>query len=104
MPRAMSVRSLPGGRPATMEPTPTKPPDRFDMRRQVVSGVVPPQLGEAIIRQAWPSVAATPAAARIGRKLMLSRVGAPLAWAMLLPLYFRKVLPFLATRYTLTNR
>jgi hypothetical protein len=89
-----------------MEPTTNAPPvgNRVDMRYQVVSGVMPPQLGEALIRQAWPSVASIPAAASLGRKLMLSRIGAPLAWMMLAPLYFKKILPFVATRYTLTNR
>jgi hypothetical protein len=89
-----------------MEPTPNPPSttSRFDMRRQAVTGVVPPGLGEALIRQGWPSVASVPAAARVGRQLTASRVGAPLAWLLLAPLYFKKVMPFLATRYTLTNR
>jgi hypothetical protein len=89
-----------------MEPTPTaaKSANPVDMRYQVVSGVLPPEMGEALIRQAFPSVAAIPAAATLGRQLMLSKVGAPLAWLMLAPLYFKKILPFLATRYRLTNR
>jgi hypothetical protein len=75
-----------------------------DMSRQAVTGVVPPQQGEARIRQTWPSVMAYPAAATLGRKLLVSRIGAPLAWLLLAPLYFKKILPFLATRYTVTNR
>jgi hypothetical protein len=74
------------------------------MRHQAVTGVVPPQQGEALIRQTWPSVAAYPFPATVGRKLLVSRLGAPLAWVMLAPLYFKKILPFLATRYTVTNR
>jgi hypothetical protein len=75
-----------------------------DVRKQVVTGVVPPQLDEAVIRVAWPSVAAFPAVAGLGRVLTRTIVGAPLAWLLMAPFYFRKVLPFLARRYTLTNR
>jgi hypothetical protein len=78
--------------------------NRVDMRQQAVTGVVPPQLGEARIRQTWPSVVAYPFPARLGRMLLSSRIGAPLAWLLLAPLYFKKILPFLATRYTVTNR
>jgi hypothetical protein len=80
-----------------------------DQRKQAVTGVTPPQEAEAIIREVFPSVVASPlpgakAGARLGRKLMRSFVGAPLAWALLIPPYFAKVMPFLAKRYTLTNR
>jgi hypothetical protein len=76
-----------------------------DVRKQVVTGLIPPQVGEAKIRDAWPSVAATCApAAHVGRKLMLSKCAAPLGWLILLPVYFWKILPFVARRYTLTNR
>lgn len=75
-----------------------------DVRKQVVTGVVPPQLDEAVMRVAWPSVAAFPAVAGLGRVLTRTIVGAPLAWLLMAPFYFRKVLPFLARRYTLTNR
>jgi hypothetical protein len=77
----------------------------IDVRKQAVTGLVPPQQGEAKIREAWPSVTATCSpAASAGRKLMLSRVGAPFGWALLLPVYFWKLRPFGARRYTLTNR
>jgi len=79
----------------------------IDMRQQVVTGVVPPKLGEALIREEWPSVAATPHAARIGRAVMSNgylRILAPLTWLLMAPLYFAKILPFVAKRYTLTNR
>ena len=75
-----------------------------DMRKQAVSGVVPPQQDEALIRMAWPSIARVPAVATLGRKLILSIVGAPLGWLLMAPLYFLKILPGLASRYTLTNR
>ncbi|MBL8797802.1 MAG: PH domain-containing protein [Planctomycetia bacterium] len=75
-----------------------------DLVQQPITGIVPPQLGEATIRVAWPSVSATPAVATLGRKLILSIALAPLGWGLMLPFYFRKILPFLAMRYTLTNR
>jgi hypothetical protein len=75
-----------------------------EVRMQPVTGLTPPQVGEALIRGAWPSVAAMPAVASLGRSLILSIIGAPLGWALMLPFYFKKVLPFIATRYTLTNR
>lgn len=74
------------------------------LRNQAVTGVVPPQLGEALIRDTYPSVQAFPAVATLGRTLIFSIVGAPLGWAIMIPFYFMKVLPFLARRYTLTNR
>ena len=72
---------------------------------QPITGVVPPQLAEANIRTAWPSVtAASLAGANLGRTLIRSIVFAPLGWVLLAPLYFIKVAPFFAKRYTLTNR
>jgi hypothetical protein len=78
----------------------------LEVRKQVVTGVVPPQLGEALIREVWPSVAAYPRVAALGRRLTRTIIGAPLAWVMLAPFYLLKVLPIgkLAVRYTLTNR
>jgi len=59
---------------------------------------------ERIIREVWPSVTAVPAAAALGKNLIRSIILAPLGWLLLLPIYFLKVLPFVAKRYTLTNR
>jgi hypothetical protein len=89
-----------------------------DGRNQVITGVVPPQTAEAKIREIFPSVAASPALAGIGKKisglaaklartvvfLPLALVIAPVGWAIMAPAYFGKILPFLARRYTLTNR
>lgn len=75
-----------------------------DVRKQVVAGLVPPEVGEALIRQVWPSVAAYPAVAGVGRALTNTIIGAPLGWLMMAPFYFLKVLPILGRRYTLTNR
>jgi len=73
--------------------------------KQPVTGVVPPQIAEARIRTTWPAVTdASPAIANVGRALTRTVVLAPLAWLLLAPFYFKKVLPFFAKRYTLTNR
>ncbi|HYT95384.1 MAG TPA: PH domain-containing protein [Gemmataceae bacterium] len=74
------------------------------VRKQAITGVVPPELGEARIREAWPSVARSPGMASLGRVLTRTIVLAPLAWLVMFFGYFGKVLPFLACRYTLTNR
>jgi hypothetical protein len=79
-------------------------PAAVEMKQQAVTGLVPPQNAEARIRMAWPSVQAFPAVAHLGRRLTLSIFLAPLAWLLMAPFYFRKILPFLATRYMLTNR
>ncbi len=75
-----------------------------DYRQQAVMGVVPPEVGEAKIREAWPSVAAAPGIAGLGRALTRTIILAPLAWLIMSVVYFGKLLPFAATRYTLTNR
>jgi hypothetical protein len=71
---------------------------------QAVTGVVPPQVEEAMIRDMWPSVTFFPAPAALGKRLMQSIFLAPFGWFLLLPLYFLKVMPFIARRYRLTNR
>lgn len=76
----------------------------IDVRSQAVTGLTPPTSGEALIRESWPSVTAMPGIATLGRTLILSIIGAPLGWALMLPFYFKKVLPYIAIRYTLTNR
>lgn len=75
----------------------------IEMTKQAVTGVIPPQQGEALIREVWPSVSATPVAT-LGRVLTQAIITAPLAWGMMLPFYFGKILPFVAKRFTLTNR
>ena len=79
-------------------------PSTTEVRQQPVIGLVPPQLAEAVIRVVWPSVTVSSAAAGLGKALMRSFFLAPLGWFLLAPFYFRKILPFLATRYVLTNR
>jgi hypothetical protein len=97
-----------------------------DGREQVITGVIPPQSAEAMIREAWPSVAAHPLIATAGRILTRTVVLAPLAWFVMGMIYFKKLIPalaalplvpfyllqwttfqplkFLTVRYTLTNR
>ena len=76
----------------------------MDIRSQAVTGVVPPELGEAVIRQCWPSVARSSAVAGLGKALTRTIILAPLAWLMMAGAYFGKLLPFAACRYVLTNR
>src|SRR5947209_4490660 len=75
-----------------------------DYRQRMITGVVPPEMGEAKIREVWPSVASFPAVAGLGQKLTRTIVLAPLAWLIMSAIYFGKLLPVAATRYTLTNR
>jgi uncharacterized membrane protein YdbT with pleckstrin-like domain len=79
-------------------------PTTLDARQKVGTGMISPHTGEVMIREVWPSVTAMPAAAALGQKLICSIVLAPLGWLLLLPIYFLKILPFVAKRYTLTNR
>jgi hypothetical protein len=73
--------------------------------RQAIAGLTPPQQAEAMVREVWPSVVeAQPAVAALGQKLISSVFLAPLGWLLLAPLFFKKIVPFLSKRYTLTNR
>jgi hypothetical protein len=66
---------------------------------------MPPELGEAIIREVRPSVVEGSAAlAGLAEALMRSIILAPLGWLLLAPLFLRKLVPFLPKRYTLTNK
>lgn len=79
-------------------------PSLTDARQQAIAGVVPPQVAESTIRVAWPAVTSVPPVAALAKAMMHTYILAPLAWMMLAPLYFKKILPFIAKRYTLTNR
>lgn len=76
----------------------------------VVTGVVAPQIREAMIREVWATVAAHPAAATAARKLIKTIVLAPIGWLLIAPLFgmrllgFLPGLSFLTVKYTLTNR
>jgi hypothetical protein len=108
LPRAMDPTAIQPGTPVTtpvsnhqtsaqQAPVPTT--------RQAVTGVVPPELGEAMIREVRPTVLAGGAGVPgLARMLMSSIVLAPLGWMLLAPLFAKKLLPFICPRYTLTNR
>jgi hypothetical protein len=90
-------------KPAT---TPTLPPSpAFAGLRHAVTGLVPPEIGEARIRETLPTVVAVmPAQAQLAQVCMRSIVLAPLGWLLLAPLFALRLAPFLCRRYTLTNR
>jgi hypothetical protein len=76
--------------------------------------VSPAETKEVMVMTVWPSVAALAPGRALGRAFAIKwpdvyifRLGnllALLSIPLVLPLYFLKVLPFLATRYTVTNR
>lgn len=75
------------------------------MPRQAVAGLMSPQLGEAMIREVWPTVRGISATiAGLSAALMRSVFLAPLGWALNSLLFARKLAPVLCQRYTLTNR
>jgi hypothetical protein len=75
-----------------------------DRRQQAITGLTPPQVDEAWSRVTWPSVAAYPLFATLGRQLTATIVLAPLGWLVMALPYFLKVLPGRSHRYYLTNR
>src|SRR3954470_3831945 len=82
-----------------------------DLRSQAVTGVAPPQSGEALIRDAWPGVASAPTAAGLAMRCyhagFLSILTAPIGWLILSPFLLQRLAGFLlgtVTRYRLTNR
>ena len=110
MPADMEHEPHPAGFTATPNSAPTavesgKPsPAPLALSKQPVTGVTPPQLSEALIRETWPSVAATPGLSGLAATLMKSIFLAPLGWLLLAPLFAKKLSPFICRRYTLTNR
>jgi hypothetical protein len=73
--------------------------------RQAVAGLMPPQLGEALIREVWPTVVhAQPAVAGLAKRLIRSVFLAPLGWLVQAPLFLKKFAPMICERYTLTNQ
>jgi len=71
---------------------------------QSVTGITPPELGEARVREVYPSVARNGGIASLGRALTATIIGAPIAWLLMSGLYFAKLLPIFMRRYALTNR
>ncbi len=76
---------------------------------QVVTGLVPPQLGEAVIREEWPTIigSSVPGVGAVGRLAALlsdTIILRPIAWLLMLPLLVKRVAPVLGKKYRLTNR
>jgi hypothetical protein len=77
---------------------------------QIVTGVVPPQLQEAMIREVWATLAANRAVMTMAHKLIKSIFLAPFGWLLLAPFWAKRFLgflpglSFLTVKYTLTNR
>src|SRR5262245_47865782 len=77
---------------------------------QIVTGVVPPQLQEAMIREVWATVAANGPVMTMARKLITSIFLAPLGWLLIAPFWAKRFLgflpglSFLTVKYTVTNR
>ena len=71
---------------------------------QAVAGLTPPEVGEARVREIYPSVARVPAIANLGKLLNNTIVLAPLGWLLMSTVYFSKLLPIIGVRYALTNR
>jgi Bacterial PH domain len=59
---------------------------------------------ERRIRIIWPTVARVPAVSGLGKLLNNTILLAPLGWLLMSGLYFGKLLPFIGTRYGLTDR
>src|SRR6267378_3474055 len=75
-----------------------------DQRTQAITGLIPPGVSEALIRQNWPSVAMNPTIATLGRKLSLTYILAPLGWLLMALVFFGKFFPLTAVRYAVTNK
>jgi hypothetical protein len=80
------------------------------LNSQIITGVVAPQVQEAMIREVWAAITTSPGPSTMARKLMGSFFMAPLGWLLLLPLWAKRFLGFLpglsglTVKYTLTNR
>src|SRR6185437_2845892 len=73
--------------------------------RQAIAGLMPPQVGEAMIREVWPTIMGVQfSVASLSSKLMKTFFLAPLGWMLNGLLFGKKFAPFLCKRYTLTNR
>jgi hypothetical protein len=102
-----------------------------DMHAQAIRGVTPPAIAEARIGFRWPSVARFPFVSKpasalqdLGKNLIVSAIRLPfflaipgvaitlpigtllalVAWLMLAPFFFLKILPVFMTRYVVTNK
>jgi hypothetical protein len=75
------------------------------VHRQAVAGLMPPELGEAMIREAFPAVVDRMGwLARAGKGLVRTVFAAPFGFALLAIPFLLKFAPFICKRYTLTNK
>lgn len=73
--------------------------------RQAITGVMPPQLCEAHIREVFATVLARAGGlASLARAFYRTGLLVPLGWLLLAPFFALKFAPGFCTRYTLTNR
>src|SRR5262245_12824214 len=106
-------------------------PALSDMRTNAITGVLPPQTGEALIASRWPGVAAYKGPAALSASLQqlahgifMTTIKLPFwaslfltvpvtvlclflalpAWALVAPFFFLKVLPGFGRRYVVTNQ
>jgi hypothetical protein len=84
---------------------PTSPQANSDQPRQAITGLVPPSVAEARIREARPTLLGIqPAGAALAKRLVRTVFLAPLGWMIQAPLFAMKFGPITTRRYTLTNR
>ena len=73
--------------------------------RQAVAGLMPPQLAEVRIREAWPTLRGVQSGvASLAARLIQTVFLAPLGWLLNGLLFGKKFMPMACKRYTLTNR
>jgi hypothetical protein len=79
----------------------TSKPAAFNV---AVTGVIPPTVGRARIREAFPAMPGVTPLAGLAKALTQTYVLAPLAWLLLAPFFALKFAPFVCRRYSLTNQ
>ncbi len=88
-----------------------------EVQKQAVTGLTPPQLGEAVVREVWPKVTSVPPLSILSQLLYRTVILAPFAWLPLALFVGMRVAAFVVgigtfgavslpwgRRYTLTNR
>src|SRR2546421_718630 len=71
---------------------------------QAIAGLVPPALGEARIREAFPTLPGVSGLANLAKRLVKTVFLMPLGWMIQAPLFGLKFAPYVCKRYTLTNK
>ena len=73
--------------------------------REAIAGLMPPQLAEVRIREAWPTLRGVQSGvASLAARLIQTVFLAPLGWLLNGLLFGKKFMPMACKRYTLTNR